>query len=115
MATQETPPRTGNDPLQLANFSLFSGIGGLVLSLTTCVPFLNLCTCFLAPLGGIAAIVMSIMVRNQLGPEATGLAADRARYGLYLGIAALAVVVGILALTFILGVGASFLDTLQNF
>ena len=115
MATNEAPPRTGSDPEQLADFSFYAGIGGVILSLATCLPLVNLCTCFLAPLAGIAAVAMSLIARNQLGTEAIGRAADRARYGLYLGIATLMIYVAIPIIALSFGLGVGFLDTLQNF
>ena len=113
MAANEAP-RSGSDPEQLANIGFFTGIGGAILSLTVCVPIVNWCTCFLAPLAGIAAIVMSLMARNNLGPEATGQAADRSRYGLYLGIGSLVVYGIALAIGLLIGLSFGALDTLQQ-
>ena len=98
----------------MADIGFYTGIGSAVLTLLTCVPFVNWCTCFLAPLASIAAIVMGMMARSNLGPEASGQAADRARYALYLGIGSLVLLVLLSAVGLALGFGIGLLQGLQN-
>ena len=115
MAVNEAPPKSGSNPEQLADYSFYAGIASIVLSLSSCIPIVNLCTCFLAPMAGIAAIVMGAMARNNLGSEASGQAADRARYGLFMGIGSIVLVLIVQTIFFAIGFSSGILDFMQSF
>lgn len=112
--TFESPPPaspgSGDNSAQLADIGFYTGIASVVMSFTVWIPIISFCTCFMAPLSAIAAIVMSFMARNKMEPGATGQTADRVKYALYLGIGSLVVYAGVFCVSFLLGFGMGLLD-----
>ena len=91
-----------------ATASLVLGIASVVLSLTTCLPIISYCTCFITPLAALVGLILGIVSLSD--PAAK----QKATWGIILNVAAALIWVVLIILSFALGLGWGFLQSMQT-
>lgn len=96
-----------------ANIAFILGVVSVAWIVASCIPIFGRLIGCLGPVAGILAIILSAVVKRDIRARG-GLQEDwkRAHQGMILGIAGIAIQVGLLVLSLLLGVGAGLLGEL---
>jgi uncharacterized membrane protein len=92
----------------MATASLVLGIASTVLSLTTCLPIVSYCTCFVVPLAALVGFILGIVGLSN------PVAKQKAIWGIVLNVAAVLIWLAALVLAVVAGIGWGFLQAMQS-
>ena len=79
----------------MATASLVLGIVAAVLSLMSCIPYINYCTCIVGPIVAVVAIVLGSVSMSSAGP----MHKPKASWGLGLGIVSILITIVLVILS----------------
>jgi hypothetical protein len=95
----------------MATASLVLGIVATVLSLLSCIPYVNYCTCWMGPIVGVVGIVLGAVGRSSAGPSRQSMAT----WGLVLGIVSIIITIAVIVLYLLMFLGILFIPALADY